>query len=1037
MAQYLREEDLFSSDDSDDDDYNYLSALDNTNWRLSSKSSATVHRSTSQTDRQPPKADMRPTATTANKPVGKPLAKPAVAVKSRFNRNDSLLKDIMASEMEKTKDNSEPVCVYDKRDADAIDAILEESLIDIDINEPKTKPKPKSSPNQVNNNSNNSLNPKGKRRNINGNDTDYDVQDVLKKKKKIHEISVSNNNKSALDKVKNDRLFGKAFSPTVYSPEVPVVRGPVPKPSTSMTSTLVMQKALSYENNDTNSDYNPNRILSIILDWNIKWLTEFSGNDVPNTLSPFGEGSGLKTCYDSLEDYQKAYIPLILYETWAQLCQDYSKLDNREQQTIQLMRSPDITSDAYFMTLHLQTVVTKTKSRNLPQDGWLCLLEMMVDYGVNNERRKLIIFGYLRDMYCDKVTKQTSMLPGLPVPPDHQNPQLVKYFVQIAKKPIRINSKEMVRILPVFYLRPTMRQIELIAGLNASPLFKDILRPRSFTCQVVVPTNIKLNNDNFNESQNRAILGTYEALSRPYAIPKILFIQGPPGTGKTHTLVGIIKHIYRNWEQDDRLPRILICAPSNGAVDEIGRRLYMERQFLMKHTNNKHRRPIRIVRIGKESQIHPDMRRISFETLIKDNTNNETERANKERQERLSKMEHKVQKLDQELANHRAARNNKEITRCEQEMNKLLLELKNQSVAKNQDVDKTSKRKLRNDIMAKADIILSTLNSCHQHPIEQLSRFYSADTFDCVIVDEASQCSEPELLMPLYYKMTKMILIGDPMQLPATVISKKASSLQFGRSLFERFYHYFREVEQKSPEHKSPILMLTEQYRMHPQICHFPSANFYDGKLTSSKKLNKIRDFKLKPYIVFDVTDTLEDRSDPTNKHNKLEADFVIRLLSLIDQILTAPDSKHMFSVGVITPYNGQKNHLIDKLAKQNKKLKNIHCEINTVDGFQGQERDIIILSAVRAFDNQKNSNRFQSIGFLDSVQRMNVALTRAKYSMILCVSAQSLENDKNWKALMDDAYRRVNVRFKVPSTVKSETLKQMLAKTETIHLSD
>ena len=1020
------DQDFWSSDDSEDDDYNYLKALDNLNWKTnvqnSSSSSNAINGQTRR--RNVAKNGSKP----ASRIVPKVSTKPAVAVKSRANRNELFIKDLIASSRDKTKDNQKNDNnneMNKKRDYDLMTE--DEDMTDIVIpNVPKNEEK-----------SDNDLIPKKKTK-IDVKDSEYKIEDILDKKKANHEKCVTNNNnnklKTDLNRVKNNRVFGKAFSPTVYSPEVPVMRA-LPAPQISNPSIISKALTFSGETDPSNSKYNTNLILSIILDWNTKWLNECNESEVPNLLSPFGEGIGLKTCYDSLEEYQSAYIPLILFETWAQIYKDFH---SEKSDGFEAIRGPDVTSDDYFMTLMFQTVVTKNKVREYPTDGCLLMLEVTISYGADNEQRKLILFAYVQDFYCEKITTSTTLLPGLAAIPSHSNPQLLKYVVVLTKKPIRFSQKDSkIRFRSVHYLKPTMRQIELISNLNSSPLFKDILKPRAFTCQLVVPQNMDLTSKNFNESQQRAIIGSSEALSRPYPIPKLLFIQGPPGTGKTHTLIGIIKHIYLKWDDTNRLPRILICAPSNGAVDEISRRLYSERQFLTKHRIERHRRALRCVRVGKESQIHPDARKILFEVLIKENSEHEIKRFKVSKEKKIQELDQRMLKLDQEFANLRASGQKNELAKVEKEMKDLTFEMQRVSASTSQpEVDKSSKSRLKLEIMNKADIVLSTLNSSHSAPIENLYRNYGPVTFDCVIVDEASQCSEPELLMPLAYKMTKMILIGDPMQLPATIISKKASSLQLGRSLFERFFHYFRQCEQIDPKSESPVLMLTEQYRMHPQICHFPSTHFYDGKLSSSAKVMKSREFKLKPYIVFDVTDSIENKSDPSKRFNELEANFVVRLVTLIDKMVdTKADNSHKFSVGIITPYNGQKFHLNNKFL--DKTFKNISVEINTVDGFQGQERDIIILSAVRAFDQNNGPNKWQSIGFLDSVQRMNVALTRAKYSMILCISGRSLETNKDWKSLIEDSIRRANTRFKVPSTVGQGALKKMLAPIETISIVD
>ncbi|XP_054168932.1 probable helicase senataxin [Oppia nitens] len=1082
--------DLMSSDDSSDDNYNYLTALDNINWKCQPITAADdddydtdINNTT--TDRlaaATANTNGRQTTTTNNRP--------AIAVNSRSNRTDGLLRDMMASNKDSnnvvknktttmttttTNDNNKKDGVvgvgnhtqqqqqdienndHMEEDIDiAIPTVVVADNRRVDDNRRDNRANDNRSDNRgINsmgttdrpNGSNNNNNNKRQKITTNVKQSEYSVQEVLNRKKANHEKCVVNNNKKTdLNRVvQSERTFGKAFSPTVYAPEVPVMRGPVP-PLTGLTGNK--RRSLTLNENVCESKYSPDSVLAIILDWNTKWLSECVANEVPPPLSPYGDGCGVQISYDSLEEYQSAYIPLLLFETWAQIFDEFNNSKSRQQsqqqqQTYRAVINPEYSSDEHFITISFQTLAhrSKLKTQCYPTEGHLIIVDLVIDIGANNEKRKISVFGYVSDYSKEPITPTTMTFPGLAVSGKGSNNQmLLKYTVFLMAKPLRLNCKEGITFRDVYYLKPTLRQIELISSLNTCQLFKDILKPRSFTCQVVVPTNITMDTTNFNESQIRAIHGSCEIISRPYAVPKVLLIQGPPGTGKTHTLIGIIKRIYMKCDSVDRLPRILICAPSNGAVDEITRRLYREREFLRRH---KCRRALRCVRVGKPSQMHEEVRKISLDALIDDNMEKEVKKLTDERNKQMKDIEKRISQLEQENANLRVENRKQELLRNDKEMADLVIKLEKLSSSRTKTVEH-NKNRIKLEIMDKADIILVTLNSSHSSSIETLYHNYREGTFNCVIVDEASQCSEPELLMPLAYRMTKMILIGDPKQLPATVISKKAHSLRLGRSLFERFFDFFADIERKEPDHKSPILMLNEQYRMHPQICEFPSQQFYSSLLKTSDKLKNARDFKLKPYIVFDVTDTVENKSDPTNKYNELEAEFVLRVINIIDKILIPKSvsssggggsgsaaNGHRYSVGIITPYSGQKNFINRKL--ENKHL-NINIDVNTVDGFQGQERDLIILSCVRAFDKQNNSNNsYNSIGFMNSLQRMNVALTRAKYTMIVCISGRSLECDPNWKALIDNAVKRIT-RYKVPSTLGEDKLKKML---KTIELID
>lgn len=180
---------------------------------------------------------------------------------------------------------------------------------------------------------------------------------------------------------------------------------------------------------------------------------------------------------------------------------------------------------------------------------------------------------------------------------------------------------------------------------------------------------------------------------------------------------------------------------------------------------------------------------------------------------------------------------------------------------------------------------------------------------------------------------------------------------------------------------------------MHPDICSFPSKNFYYGKLiTHPDAVQKRSHLDLRPYLVFNVRDSQEIGDEVTGSvFNPNEAEKVLDHCKWITQKYSN------YSLGIITPYQRQSHYLRDLLNKNN--LQKV--EVGTVDGYQGREKDIIIFSSVRA----NNPNR--TIGFLAHRQRLNVALTRAKYALYIFCHVKSLRVNEDWKNCMDDAQER------------------------------
>lgn len=810
-------------------------------------------------------------------------------------------------------------------------------------------------------------------------------------------------------------------------------------------------------------------ILTAILQWRVTWLDEQKRNNKPPPICR-SQARELQITYENYKEYETTFIPLLMHEIWAQIFDAWTRLEYETTGVAPMDVDEDIEPSANTissvgvnsilstnspsvcgglkrgigqvsqkqLTIGVQEQRSKNPLQNylkcqhiieskrvashlrLIGEGDLVRLDLetalephrpnQTDYVADPSRNtaRLSLFAYVEDVSSERITQYTCLSHCYANQLAHfkYGYHVINYTCVIAKRPLRLKPDALMRMSLLYYLKPMIRQIESVAMLKDSSLASDILSPKLITCQLTTPTVISMKSTHYNDMQFKAIIGANEGLNR--TIPKIQLIQGPPGTGKTHTLIGMIKHFYSHIKNANMPPKILICAPSNGAIDEVSRRLYREREFSKRGPL---KRSLRMVRVGHPDQISEAVRHMSLEELVETNAKNKVEEVKTKHSQRQKELEKELATCDTEIANLRYLGKEKDVPMVEARIARLVKQMEQEKSAEDlrarREGSDAARRAIRYELVKNAEVILTTLNSCQRHPLDSLFKGDRTElSFHCVIVDEASQCCEPELLMPLCYKISKMILIGDPMQLPATVISRYAQEFNYGRSLFERFFLHFGGYSAASP-----IAMLTDQYRMHPDICSFPSKQFYDGRLITAGRVRA--DFPLKPYIMFDLRHGSQ-KSNRTSLENEAEAGLVRQILTAV--LMRAPEKS---TVGVITPYKGQRKLITTKIASLQTQ-KHIKVDVNTCDGFQGQERDIIILSCVRTFESKS------SVGFLKSYQRVNVALTRAKHSMIVCISGRSLTKDKTWQALINDAGDR-NCIETLTHTPSSEQLEKML----------
>ncbi|RMZ52696.1 hypothetical protein APUTEX25_000815 [Auxenochlorella protothecoides] len=307
---------------------------------------------------------------------------------------------------------------------------------------------------------------------------------------------------------------------------------------------------------------------------------------------------------------------------------------------------------------------------------------------------------------------------------------------------------------------------------------------------------------------------------------------------------------------------------------------------------------------------------------------------------------------------------------------------------------------IETSLLLEAEMVFTTLSST-QRKIFQLAA--AQVPFRTVLIDEAGQASEIAALQPLGFGAERVVLVGDPQQLPATILSELGREMEMERSLFERLQRC-----------GAPVSMLSVQYRMHPAIRQFPSAYFYNNKLEDAASVLERPDEPyyahplMKPYVVFDVARGQEQRARAAtgSVSNLIEAELAAALFHELRAFLitTAKENpgeiRGPTSVGVITPYREQRALLRKVFQDVVGKVAAAEVMIETVDSFQGKQLDVVIFSCVRAGSGG-------GLGFITDVRRLNVAITRAKRAMWILGAVGKLRADAAWGALIRDAEAR------------------------------
>ena len=427
------------------------------------------------------------------------------------------------------------------------------------------------------------------------------------------------------------------------------------------------------------------------------------------------------------------------------------------------------------------------------------------------------------------------------------------------------------------------------------------------------------------------------------SVDLIGLIHGPPGTGKTTTLIEAIGDTLRREKQ------VLACAPSNAAIDLLVEKLSDRGLF--------------VVRLG-----HPA--RVTEHTLSK------TLDARITAHPEYSELR-RLRKKTEELRN--TAYKFKRNFGYEQKEERRLLVQQSKSIKADADLLEFY---IINEILQQADVICCTLTGA-SHGLLKGKKFRT------VFIDEAGQALEPACWIPIL-KAERVILAGDHFQLPPTVKSREAALKGLSSTMFERCIKQYPDK----------AVLLQVQYRMHEEIMQFSSQWFYDNKLIADAA---VRQVLLRPnQTPVDFIDTAgcgyEESQDPEtlSRFNEAEASLAIRQAEILaEEIGIEQWQESGLTCGIITPYSAQVERL-RKLAEASEVLEPLHklISINTVDAFQGQERDTIIITFVR-------SNAKAEVGFLGDIRRTNVAMTRARKKLIMIGDSATLAAHPFYESLI------------------------------------
>lgn len=723
------------------------------------------------------------------------------------------------------------------------------------------------------------------------------------------------------------------------------------------------------------------KLHTAILGWDIF----HHGNDPPSGPS----ASKVGTKYSDPRSYQQTFFPLLLSEAWRSFV---TAKDEITSQPFGIKVASRATVDSFLEATFTMPIV-QGRDRGVFEGDILLVSEgenPLLDPHVKHCLARVHRITYKKDLIevTYRVASRNNPLSQL------LNPGVSVYGVKITN------------------MTTIEREYAALESLQYYDLMDEIIsaEPSPILRYSEEKVDRWQKNWELNSAQALAVMGAQDN-------DGFTLIQGPPGTGKTKTIIAMVGALLSEQLSSQksgtpmgvpmrppnapaapqmRPKKLLVCAPSNAAVDELVLRLKAGVKSIGGKQSN-----INVLRLGRSDAINASVRDVTLDELVKSRLEKEGTK-DKARLDR-DKLHEDAGKIKEELSELRpqmeATRGQDEMTY--QKLSRRFDELKKQqmSLGKQIDANKDSgnsiarememrRRQVQQEILNGAHVLCATLSGSGHEMFRNLDV-----EFETVIIDEAAQCVELSALIPLKYGCCKCILVGDPKQLPPTVLSQSAARYGYDQSLFVRMQQ----------NHSKKVHLLDTQYRMHPQISAFPSREFYEGQLKDGENMLQLRQQPwhksiLGPYRFFDVQGVQERGHRGQSLVNTKELQVAMQIYDRFSKDYREIDLHR--KIGIITPYKAQLNELRNRFKnKYGEGITDI-IEFNTTDAFQGRECEIIIFSCVRA-------SSTGGIGFMTDIRRMNVGLTRAKSSLWILGDSRALVQGEFWKKLIEDARQR------------------------------
>ncbi|XP_063535116.1 uncharacterized protein LOC134745105 [Cydia strobilella] len=695
-----------------------------------------------------------------------------------------------------------------------------------------------------------------------------------------------------------------------------------------------------------------------ILRWNPHWLDEqINNNDPPPILGHNNIPLNIFQAFDNHRQYVGQVGDLLLMEIWECVTQGYMRV--RDQNTgipmkITSLPPPPPQERVYdLFNITVEIAVPRSETRNVPRMGDI----MIVYFGPENAKNS-------RFLYVNNVQQPNNRRPCF----------TVNLHAIFTDKMRSMHPGEVMIGKSLAYIQKELTLFEAMEYLAESPLSEAILRPEpQHFPEIPHRPECNMNSrwvNGLNDSQKAAVSASVSAALGDR--PRIQMVQGPPGTGKSAVITAMVMaYFYDPAERRlQNRSKILICATSNAAVDELVCRLLIIRQTLPKNER------FRMVRVGRAEAMNQRARDVSSQQLAQRDARVRPDQQAPALKEEISRL---TAKINMWKSASRDAKDPSRIAYCEERVKQFTLKRAQlggsgdgSEEPRPEDVARAERR-----IIEGADIVLTTLASAINQKMRGLKRRIAL-----CIVDEAGQAIEPEALIPLTLDVTRLTLIGDPQQLPGYICSQRAKRHGLGESLFSRL------ASSAESWPRTPVVLLDTQYRMQRAIAEYPVRTFYAGRVACAPVPRP--PLPVLPYSILSVASG--DKGQGASGSNDMEAWGVTRLAIALREVARRLN----LNMAIITPYNAHKE-LIKRNLKALQQDQSEPVEVNTVDSFQGQERDIIIVSLARS----------HGVGFLTDAGRLNVMLTRARHALVIALNPHAFMRNDQWRTLVEDAQRR------------------------------